>query len=236
MRQSPTPSAGTAPTRESLLAAAERLFAEHGIGNASLRAITREAGANLASVHYHFGSKEALVRAVFARRVGPLNRQRLALLDDCERDAGDGGADLACVVRAFVGPFVRMMSNPDPGLRDFTHLVGRAFTHPDAEPRRLLVEELREVRERFLAALGATLPELSAGELTWRFHFMIGALGHIAAGRGVLAEDPVIGHDPIFAPEGGADEALTRRLVAFLDAAMRAPAADRAADCPETPR
>ena len=49
-------------TRRDLLLAAERLFAQQGFQGASLRAITQEAGANLASVNYHFGSKEGLIR------------------------------------------------------------------------------------------------------------------------------------------------------------------------------
>ena len=63
-------------TREDLLDAAERLFALHGVNGTSLRAVTREAGANVAAVHYHFGSKEELLREVFARRLGPVNRRR----------------------------------------------------------------------------------------------------------------------------------------------------------------
>ena len=55
----------TTDTRVKLLDAAERLFALTGIGGTSLRAITSEAGANLASIHYHFGSKEALLEARF---------------------------------------------------------------------------------------------------------------------------------------------------------------------------
>ena len=57
-------------TRERLLDAAEYLFAQRGVDATSLRHITVEAAANLASVNYHFGSKEALFRAVFVRRIG----------------------------------------------------------------------------------------------------------------------------------------------------------------------
>ena len=49
-------------TMEALLDAAEKLFSEHGIQASSLRMITHQAGANLAAVHYHFGSKEGLVK------------------------------------------------------------------------------------------------------------------------------------------------------------------------------
>lgn len=50
--------------RELILSAALRLFAEHGIDAVSIRAVNREAGLGPASVHYHFGTKDALVDAV----------------------------------------------------------------------------------------------------------------------------------------------------------------------------
>ena len=66
-----------AATRQALLDTAERLFAEHGYGATSLRRITAAADANLAAVHYHFGSKQDLFVALFRRRVQPVNRQRV---------------------------------------------------------------------------------------------------------------------------------------------------------------
>ena len=58
-------------TKERILDAAERLFAERGFAATSLRSITAAAGVNLAAVNYHFRSKEALLEAVFTRRLGP---------------------------------------------------------------------------------------------------------------------------------------------------------------------
>src|SRR4028119_1065047 len=82
-------------TREALLDAAEKLFSEHGIQASSLRAITQQAVANLAAVDYHFGSKEGLVRAVFSRRLKPLDEERTRLLQACDLteggEAGRGG-------------------------------------------------------------------------------------------------------------------------------------------------
>jgi AcrR family transcriptional regulator len=68
-------------TKTKLLDAAERLIGEHGYAATSLRQIISEAHANLASVHYHFGSKDELLDAVVMRRAAPVNDQRLALLD-----------------------------------------------------------------------------------------------------------------------------------------------------------
>ena len=92
-----------AGTRERILDAAEQLFSRAGFNGASLRPITTDAGANLAAVHYHFGSKEALLKAVVARRIDPVNQQRLALLAEYEQ-AGGGALSVEEVVHAFVQP------------------------------------------------------------------------------------------------------------------------------------
>src|SRR3954468_21475639 len=57
-----------AATKAAVFNAAERLFALHGFQNVSVRDITAEAGVNLASVNYHFGSKDPLVFDISRRR------------------------------------------------------------------------------------------------------------------------------------------------------------------------
>src|SRR5215207_2421331 len=164
-------------TRDSLLDASESLFSELGIQAASLRAITQSAGANLAAVHYHFGSKEGLVRAVFKRRLEPLNRERLEKLDACERKGGS----VEGVLRAFVGPLLRMWREAPDGGSAFARLMGRAYTEPSDEVRQILFEELAEVVRRFKVALERLLPHLSEEEVLWRFHFVAGSMGHTVA-------------------------------------------------------
>ncbi len=203
-------------TKTSLLDAAERLFAEHGIAGASLRAITREAAANLAAVHYHFGSKEGLVRAVFGRRLEPLNRERLERLAAC--DPAAGMAAVEPIVEAFVAPPLRMIGN-QPGGRAFAQLLSRALLEPAAGSRQLVLEQFEEVIERFTDALGRALPELSREEILWRFHFMVGSLA-FTAGLGFLVERrtgvPAASADP---------EPVITRLVTFLTGGLQQPAA-----------
>src|SRR4030095_2343978 len=127
-----------ADTREALLDAAESLFAEHGVQAASLRAITQQAGANLAAVNYHFGSKEGLVRAVFSRRIGPLNHERLRRLDECERREGA----IEEVLRAFIEPVLQLRREAPEGSRQFARLMGRSFSEPNEAARAVMTEEL----------------------------------------------------------------------------------------------
>jgi AcrR family transcriptional regulator len=64
-------------TRVRLMQAAERLIAERGVAGVSVRDITAAAGTNSASIHYHFVSKEGLVRAVMEDRAHQLGERRL---------------------------------------------------------------------------------------------------------------------------------------------------------------
>lgn len=171
-------------TREALLDAAERLFAQRGLAGASVRDITRRAGANVAAVHYHFGSKEGLVRAVLARRVGPLNQERLRLLAECESRASRGAPELSCILRAFAAPAVRMIR--DRGGQHIARLLAWTFSEPDEKVQELVLQEFQEVVDRFTRALARALPDLSRRELVWRFHFMVGATAW-TAGFGSLA-------------------------------------------------
>ena len=91
-------------TKDRILDVAERLFGDRGFTDTSLRTITAEAGANLAAVNYYFQSKDALIQAVFARRLGPLNQERMAMLDACEARVGDGPLSIEEVLRAFLEP------------------------------------------------------------------------------------------------------------------------------------
>src|SRR5258708_36696814 len=79
-----------AATKAAVFAAAERLFALHGFQNVSVRDITAEAGVNLASINYHFGSKDALLFEIFRRRTAELNRERPKMLPMApDRHAGE---------------------------------------------------------------------------------------------------------------------------------------------------
>jgi AcrR family transcriptional regulator len=177
-----THSADILDTKQRILNAAETLFAEHGLSATSLRAITAEAQVNLASVNYHFHSKEALIRAMYARRLEPINRRRLAMLDAAEREAAPQPVPVEKILDALVGPLLDTKAVDDG--TGVAILLGRVYAEPAGLAGEMLREQMSEVAQRFGAALHRALPKLSRAELAWRMHFIIGALAHtMAAGR-----------------------------------------------------
>src|SRR5882672_3897017 len=95
-----------AATKAQVFAAAERLFALHGFRNVSVRDITAEAGVNLASVNYHFGSKDALIFEIFRRRTGELSRERARMLHEAH-DRHDGHPPVREILAALIAPPMR---------------------------------------------------------------------------------------------------------------------------------
>src|SRR6266702_2821486 len=91
-------------TKDRILDAAERSFANHGFEGASIRAIVMDAGVNLASIHYHFRSKEALLEAVLTRRISLVNDARLERLDAAQRAAAPRSPSVEEILRAFILP------------------------------------------------------------------------------------------------------------------------------------
>ena len=164
-------------TKELILDTAERLFAENGIDAVSLRTIISEAGVNLAAIHYHYGSKELLIKEVFGRRIVPINRQRLMLLDECEARAGEGPLPIEDVLRALFAPAIRLSHDKERG-HIFMRLCGRFWGEVSAKMQAEFDELFREVIGRFLAAFHRALPHLSRKEIFWRVHFAVGGMIH----------------------------------------------------------
>jgi AcrR family transcriptional regulator len=206
-------------TKERILDTAERLFSEQGYAATSLRSIIASAGVNLAAVHYHFHSKEALLEAVILRRSVPANQERLALLERCELAAGDNPPPLEKVIEAFVAPTFRMARDPANGGMVFMRLLGRLHAEGDLLSG-ILISQFRDVLERFAAAVRRALPDLPPAELFWRLNFAIGALGQALRGG---SKDVGVISDLSLA---SSSEMALEQLVAFLSAGFRAQVTD----------
>ncbi len=205
-------------TRERILDVAERLFAEQGLGQTSLRAITAAAGVNLASVHYHFGSKEALVHAIFERRLKPMNAERLRRLAALKTTQGER-PPLQALIQTFIAPPLELSRDRVTGGEHFVRLLGRTYTEPTETLQAHVRNLYDEVSEQFREAFRAALPELPRDELYWRLHFMVGTLAYCMSGPGTMR---LIASSHLSDAED--TSALVRRLVEFLEGGLKAPA------------
>lgn len=206
-------------TKERILDAAESLFAQHGFDATSLRMITASAGVNLASVNYHFQSKNSLIEAVLTRRIAPLNRERLEMLASVEAAAGNESPALEDVVHAFVAPVVRKRLGGGEHGADVGRLFGRIYSDPCECARASFFSQMREILRPFTSAFRRALPGLPAVEVLWRIHFGVGVMAHTLAGMEHL-KNVSGGLCDLSDVEG-----TIARIVTFVCAGMRAPLA-----------
>jgi|SRR5579871_1650340 len=197
-------------TKDKIIDIAERLFGEQGYESTSLRQVIFEAGVNLAAVHYHFGSKEELLDAVVIRNAGPLNAERLALLDRYEAESAPGPPAVEDVLRAILVPTFRLKArNPQ-----FVKLMGQL--HGEGLMPAMVKRHFQPLVERFIGAARRSLPELPTGELYWRMQFMFGAMAQVLRGPHLLPMPETLA-DP------GSPDEMAERLVSFVAAGFRAP-------------
>jgi len=205
-------------TRTRILDAAEELFMQHGFEGTSMRLLTTRAEVNLAAVNYHFGSKDALIEAVFRRRLDPMNAARIAALEKLETEAPGKPLAPETIIRAFVGESLRMIEDAKGGGRNFIRLLGRTYTEPAKAIRALIGQMYAPTMERYKAALERALPQMPREELVWRMHFMFGTLSY------TLAATDAVQLIAGCKPEDRHDARLLEdRLTAFLAAGLGAP-------------
>ena len=160
-------------TRNMVFAAAERLFAVHGFQKVSVRDITAEAGVNLASVNYHFGSKDALLLEIFRRRTAELNRMRARMLHEAN-DAHDGKPPVRAILEALIAPPVLWL-DPRGDRMISVQFIIRSRSEGTEEMREALRSDVSHLR-RFADALLAARPDLAPEDVYWRLHFVLGMI------------------------------------------------------------
>ncbi len=178
-----TPAASTADTVQRMLDAAEVLFAEHGFAGTSLRMITQRASVNLASVNYHFGSKEALLQEVFSRRLDPLVQQC------CQRllqQQAAGPVPVASAMAIFLETAQQQVWTRGRDGGRFVRLLSRAFIEPHPALQGMLPKHFAPLVMAYKTVLREALPQLDEATLMWRLHLAFGTLFHALAGNDAL--------------------------------------------------
>jgi AcrR family transcriptional regulator len=166
-------------TKTKLLNAAERLFSDKGIEALSHRDIASAAALNLAALNYHFGSRQAFIRAVIKRSVEPINAHRLAALARAERQMSGAPVPTDKILEVFFGPAVE-----DPS----GSFLSSLWIGPDVSPYRgYLIGLTMPVLGRFAGALRRSLPTRSDEDCHWYLCFSLAILAFILAGPRCLS-------------------------------------------------
>lgn len=204
-------------TVDRILDAAEALFAERGFSETSLRMITSKAKVNLAAVNYHFGSKNALIQAIFARFLTPYTQGLDAGFDALEQTGGGQPPALDDVLRVLTLCALKLPTRNEQGIAIFMRLLGLAYTQSQAHLRKFLEQQYSATFRRFMRLLREATPELSSVDRFWRIQFMLGATAFTMSSSEALSD--------ILKNKLGVDtrvDEIVSRLVPFLTAGMQA--------------
>jgi AcrR family transcriptional regulator len=207
-------------TRQTLLDAAEKLFAEKGFYGVTVRAIAREAEADPALVAYYFGGKRELFDAVLLRRAERLNQIRIDRLEQCEREAGPDGPNVEDIIAAFTEPLLDRSANGGPGWKSYFALIGQVTNSPEWGAD-MMAKYFDPIVRRFMESLRRALPDAPEEELFWSYHFLSGALVLTFAETGRIdsLSDGVCRSTDL--------EAVHKRLPLFVAAGFRRLCAER---------
>jgi TetR/AcrR family transcriptional regulator, regulator of cefoperazone and chloramphenicol sensitivity len=144
-RRSPAPAASD-PTREKLLDAAGRVFADRGYEAATVREICRRAGANVAAVNYHFRDKQGLYAQVLLRMAGE------ARIEGMRAALNESGAPEEIFRRVIKARMQGLGTHRPPDWH--FRIVAREFSHPTPAMSRMIDKVSRPLYERMLDLIG----------------------------------------------------------------------------------
>jgi AcrR family transcriptional regulator len=162
------------PAREAIMDTAERLFGDRGIDAVSLRTINTEAGYSVAALHYHFGTRDGLIRALLARAQPSMLASRDRMVAELRPLAKP---PLERIVDALVAPLtIGLLANQADGARRLRFLARLYF---DRSP--WVAGTVAEGLAIFLPLLRRALPELDEGTLKRRWAIASELAAHAVA-------------------------------------------------------
>lgn len=212
------PDGGATDTKTRILDAAARLFAARGLEGVSLRAVTAEAGVNLAAVNYHFGSKEALLRELVRRFFAAVREAQLAALDALPADA-----TVAQIVAAYAAPVFALFDAHRGQEWGTLWMLAASGSGERREGGRgmygMPFAGGGEVARRYAGALARAMPHLPPDELRWRLERTTALL---MANQGKYLSASYAGVEP--------EQGERAWLLTFLAGALAAPATPATGD------
>jgi AcrR family transcriptional regulator len=156
-------------THDKLLNAAELLLAERGYFGVSLRQVASKAKLDLAMIHYHFGRKDDLFKAVLKRRGNVMNLARTKALKALPADASARD-----VVQAILFPVLKFGFHKDPGWLAYAQIIAQLTTTPHWWA--LTDEVFGTVGKLTMQKIQLHIPQLDEEHAATAYLFVLGAL------------------------------------------------------------
>jgi len=211
--------AATEVTHTRFLVSAERLFCVHGYEGTKIRAIATLSNANLGMLSHYWGSKRALFREVFDRRLRPIHDERMRRFKALEK-AHRAGKPLGIVevLQAQIEPAFILPGRSPEDAKEVRLLLGRALTDPSEEVVTVMGEIFSESANLFFSLLRKACPNIEHSEFYWRANCVVGAFTFAESYMDRLTQ---------FIDEDLSDmdwPEISAYVVRFLAAGMRAPA------------
>ncbi|MGO2148674.1 TetR family transcriptional regulator, partial [Halomonas sp.] len=172
---------------------------------------------NLAAVNYHFGSKKALIQAVFSRYLDPFTQRFHGALDELEAHYADRAIPLEELLETMATTVLAVPAERD-SLKVFMRLLGLAYSQAQGHLRRHIQEQYGDVFTRFTGLVRKATPDLPDAERFWRLHFMLGTVIFTLSGLDALRDIASKDYQ-----EQVTVRDLVRRLRPVVVAAMNAP-------------
>lgn len=160
--------------KETILDAAEGLFARHGFYGVTTRQVAAEAGVDTALIHYYFGAKRELFDAVFLRRAEILNQAREASMNAYVK-AHAGAMTVEGVIEAFIDPLLRISQDGGQGWKSYFVLVAQVNNTP-AWGGETMTRFFDPVVHQLVETLKSVRPEAAYRDLYWCYQFLTGSM------------------------------------------------------------
>jgi AcrR family transcriptional regulator len=172
-------------TRDVILDAAEQLFAERGFFGVSVRDITEAAGMRLASVNYHFGTKDELLKAVVVRRFREIDAERQQMFATLEPKLPKMSKRqiVGQVADIFVLPIMNRVTSGEPGWAAYAQIIAHGC-NVKLWATGILAPVLDPAARDFLDLLRRAYPEAEDHAIYCAYELMIGAMSHALGQNG----------------------------------------------------
>jgi AcrR family transcriptional regulator len=166
-------------TQESILDAAEQVFASYGYEGAAMREIAKRARVNQALLHYHFETKDNLYERVVERRSSAINNYRIELLDALHADGHL--PTLEQLLYVLYAPHAYMRGGSPNTVAAYTQMILAITIGSDERSQALMTKYFDGIARRFIDAFMQVQPELSRSDAVWAYLFALGVRAQVHA-------------------------------------------------------